>query len=158
MKAKVIGGSVAAVLLASAAIIKPWESPGGKPDLDAYRDIVGVWTNCYGNTIGVDPSKRMTAQECERLLQGDIAARLQVMDKCITRPLTVNQWSAVLSWSYNAGTSAACRSTLVRKINEGQPSEAWCPELLRWNKAGGRVVKGLTNRRQAEMKVCLQKG
>lgn len=157
MKAKVIGGSAAAVLVAAGLFIAPWESRGGKPDLTAYRDIVGVWTNCSGNTINVDPNRRMTEQECRQLLQNDVARRFVELQKCIAPPLTVNQYAAVLSWSYNVGTRAACGSSLVRKINAGQSPEQWCPELLRWNRAGGRVVKGLTNRRQAEMQLCLRR-
>lgn len=157
MKAKIIGGSVAAVLAGAVAIIKPWESPGGKPDLTPYRDVVGIWTDCYGNTSGVVPGRKRTVQECERLLSDDVAVRLQALDRCIAKPLTVNQYAAVLSWSYNVGTKAACGSSLVRKINAGQSPEQWCPELLRWNRAGGRVIKGLSNRRQAEMQICLRK-
>lgn len=155
MKAKIIGGSVAAVLAGAVAIIKPWESPGGKPALEPYRDIVNVWTVCHGETNV--PMRKYTVAECEAFLKRDVARRLEVMQGCIERPLTVNQWTAVLSWSYNAGTTAACGSTLVRKINAGQSPEQWCPELLRWNRAGGRVIKGLSNRRQAEMQICLRK-
>jgi lysozyme len=155
MKAKIIGGSVAAVLAVSIGVIKPWESPGGEPQLQPYVDLVGVRTVCFGETNV--PMRTYTRAECERLLSTDVAKRLQAMDHCIDRPLTVNQYAAVLSWSYNVGTTAACGSSLVRKINAGAAPEQWCPELLRWNKAGGRVIKGLTNRRQAELRLCLRK-
>ena len=46
-------------------------------------------------------------------------------------------------------------STLVRQINAGEPPEVWCRQLLRWDKAGGRTVRGLTLRRQAEYRVCI---
>ena len=62
---------------------------------------------------------------------------------------------AVVSWSYNVGTGAACRSTLVRKANAGDLYGA-CDELLRWNRAGGRVLNGLTNRRKAERAMCIR--
>ena len=150
----VVGGSVAAVLLAAAGFIKPWESPGGKPDLIPYIDIVGVATVCYGETNV--PMRKYTAAECDALLRKDVARRFEALDRCITKTLTVNQYAAVLSLSYNAGISAVCGSTLVRKINEGQPPSSWCLELLRWNRAGGKVVKGLTNRRQAELELCLR--
>lgn len=155
MKAKIIGGSVAAVLAGAVAIIKPWESPGGKPQLQPYVDLVGVVTVCFGETNV--PMRRYTTAECEALLQHDVTRRFIELQKCISQPLTVNQYAAVLSWSYNVGTKAACGSSLVRKINAGQSPEQWCPELLRWNRAGGRVIKGLSNRRQAEMQICLRK-
>ena len=74
---------------------------------------------------------------------------------CIVPAITQPQYEALASWAYNVGTGAACKSTLVRKLNAGEMPSSWCPELLRWNRVQGRVVKGLTNRRQAELKVCL---
>ena len=54
-----------------------------------------------------------------------------------------------------SAAGAACGSTLVRQINAGEPPEVWCRQLLRWDKAGGRTVRGLTLRRQAEYRVCI---
>jgi len=62
---------------------------------------------------------------------------------------------AFLSWSYNVGTGAACRSTLVRRANAGDMPGA-CYQLPRWNRASGMVVSGLTNRRGAERTLCLE--
>jgi len=151
-KGKVIGGSVAAVLLAAAALIKPWEGR----ELEPYRDIVGVLTVCYGDTQDVE-QRRYSVVECEQRLQSDLGRRLVALTQCVNRPLPENEWAAVLSLAYNVGTGAVCNSTLVRKINEGQPASVWCYELLRWNRAGGREVRGLTNRRKAELAVCLGK-
>lgn len=61
---------------------------------------------------------------------------------------------ALVSWSYNVGTGAACGSTLAKKANAGDWQGA-CNQLRRWDKAGGKPVKGLTNRRAAETKLCL---
>lgn len=69
-------------------------------------------------------------------------------------PLEQHEWAALLSWSYNVGTTAACGSSLVRKINSGQPASAWCAELDRWVYAGGKRVQGLVNRRAAERRMC----
>jgi len=145
----VIGGTVAAVLLAAAAIIRPWEGL----ETDPYEDIVGVWTVCYGQT-GVE-MRSYTPDECDAMLRESVARYADAVAKCIHRPLTVNQWAAVTSWAYNVGPAAACNSTLVRQINSGAPASEWCAELLRWNKAGGKVVRGLTNRRRAEYEVCV---
>jgi lysozyme len=149
VKGKVIGGSVAAVLLAAAALIAPWEGLRTDP----YRDIVGVWTVCYGET-NVE-MRRYTPAECEAMLRESVARYAGAVAKCINRPLAVHQWAAVTSWAYNVGPAAACNSTLVRQVNAGEPPEVWCRQLLRWNKAGGRTVRGLTLRRQAEYRVCI---
>ena len=60
-----------------------------------------------------------------------------------------------MAWSYNVGVSAACNSGLVAKINAGAPASVWCRDLLKWDYAGGKRIKGLTRRREAEYKVCL---
>lgn len=151
-KGKVIGGSVAAVLLAAAALIKPWEGR----ELEPYRDIVNVLTVCYGDTHGVE-NRKYSVQECEQRLQSDLGRRLVAMTQCVNRPLYEHEWAAVLSLAYNVGTQVVCGSGLVRKINEGQPATVWCYELRKWNRAGGRVVQGLINRREAELAVCLGK-
>lgn len=149
LSGKVIGGTVAAVLLAATALIAPWEGRRTDP----YPDIVGVWTVCYGET-NVE-MRRYTAAECDAMLRESVARYADAVAKCIHRPLAVHQWAAVTSWAYNVGTGAACGSTLVRQINAGEPPEVWCRQLLRWDKAGGRTVRGLTLRRQAEYRVCI---
>lgn len=63
---------------------------------------------------------------------------------------------AIGSWTFNVGIGAACNSTLVRKINEGAEPEEWCRELLKWNRAGGKVIPGLARRRQAEYRECVK--
>jgi lysozyme len=78
------------------------------------------------------------------------------MRACLkTDALTDGQYVAFLSLSYNIGSRAFCRSTLVRKANEGQYFAA-CNELLKWNKAGGVEWAGLTRRRKEERKMCLE--
>jgi lysozyme len=61
----------------------------------------------------------------------------------------------VLSWTYNVGVGAACKSTLVQKINQGAEYSAWCPELKRWVYAGGNKLPGLVRRREAEYQFCM---
>jgi lysozyme len=150
-KGGVAGAAVAAVIIAAAAIVQPWEGR----ELRAYQDIVGVWTICDGDTHGVRPGQVATPAECDQRLfarLGEFKARL---DKCLTYPLPLKTEAAILSWTYNVGTGAACSSTLVKLANLGNLRAA-CEQLLRWNRAGGRVVKGLTNRREAERKLCLE--
>jgi len=92
--------------------------------------------------------------ECAAKLNSRLGVYLTGVSQCIKVPLGERQWAAVLSWTYNVGVAAACNSTLVRKINAGQPAAAWCPELERWVYAGGKRVQGLANRRAAERAMC----
>jgi len=150
MKAKILGASAAAVIaLAATALVQPWEGYSPTP----YIDMVGVATYCYGDTSR--PAKAVyTQQECAEKLNSRLGSYLTGVSKCIKVPLGERQWAAVLSWTYNVGVAAACNSTLVRKINAGQPAAAWCPELERWVFAGGKRVQGLANRRAAERAMC----
>lgn len=147
----IAAGGVLAVAGAVAAFVVPWEGN----ELQAYQDIVGVWTACAGVTGGIGPGQSYTRAECDALNKREIAKHLTGVAKCIKRPLAEHEWVAVGSWTYNVGVSAACGSTLVRQINEGAPGYVWCKQLLRWNRAGGREVRGLTRRRQAEYRVCV---
>lgn len=121
----------------------------------AYRDIVGVWTVCYGETKGVRPGDRYSEAECDAMLAREIIAYETALDRCLQPEVPVGMKIALVSWTYNVGPGAACRSTLVRKANAGDLTGA-CNELPRWNKAGGRIVRGLTNRRMSERAMCLR--
>jgi len=121
-----------------------------------YKDIGGVWTVCGGVTgKHVLPGKTYTEDECRALNEGEIEAHGRRLMECITRPISQAQYEALASWAYNVGTGAACSSTLIRKLNAGNPPAVWCEELMNWRNAGGKPVKGLTNRRIAERKQCL---
>jgi lysozyme len=123
----------------------------------AYRDIVGVPTVCFGETRGVKMGDQYTVEECKVML-GDALVEFETgMRKCMTNPDAVpdKPYVAFLSLSYNIGIGAFCRSTLVRKVNAGD-IRGGCNELLKWNRAGGRVIKGLTRRRQEERALCLE--
>ena len=121
----------------------------------AYRDIIGVWTVCYGETRGVQPGDSYSPAECDAMLAREIVAFEAQLDRCLTAPVPVGMKVALVSWTYNVGAGAACRSTLVRKANAGDLAGA-CNELPRWNRAGGRVIRGLTNRRMSERAMCLR--
>lgn len=152
-KATTAVGLSAAVAL-GISIIKPWEGL----ELKSYPDIVGVWTACYGETKNIKPGMTFTKQQCEEMLETRVA-------KDYYRPLTQcikgfgqmpTQWQGVaISVAYNVGTGAACKSTAARLAQQGKLKES-CHAWTKFNRAGGRVVKGLVNRRNAELKICLQ--
>jgi lysozyme len=145
--------TTAALAAAAIAVVGAWE--GVK--LVAYRDIVGVPTVCFGETRGVKMGDRYTMEQCQVMLGEALMEFEAGMRRCMKEPDGVpdGAYVAVLSWSYNVGTGAACKSTLMRKLNAGDIRGA-CNELPKWNRAGGRAVKGLSNRREAERKLCLE--
>lgn len=146
----ILAGALAAVV-ATAALVGPWEGRRLSP----YKDIVGVWTWCNGETAGIRKD-RYTEAECDALLYDSTAKHLRGVAKCVNVPLSQNQWIAVGSWSFNVGVRAACGSSLVRKINAGLPAAMWCRDLLKWDYAGGKRVRGLSLRRQSEYEVCVK--
>lgn len=120
----------------------------------AYRDAVGIPTACFGTTSGVRMGQTYAPEECAGLLVRDVIEASRVLD-CVTVPLTDGQQTALTSWAYNVGVQAACRSTLVKKANAGEPPQVWCEELMRWVYAGGKKLAGLERRRSEERALCL---
>lgn len=145
----------AAILAATAAFVGPWEGER----TEAYLDRIAsppVWTVCYGETRGVKPGDRYTSAQCNEMLMDALADYRAPLIACIpdlpSQPEGVQV--ALISWAYNVGTGAACGSTLAKRANAGDWPGA-CNQLPRWNKAGGKTIQGLTNRRAAEQKLCL---
>jgi lysozyme len=150
--------SAAILVIAVGSYIAPWE---GKRNT-SYNDIVGIGTVCYGDTrpevVARGWTIPYTDAECMAMLNDEVKHFAAGLERCISPSVTMTpkQQAALLSWSYNVGTKAACDSTLVRKLNAGEPASSWCPQLLRWNRAGGKPVQGLTNRREAEYAACME--
>lgn len=149
-------GGAAAIVAAAVAFVAPREGL----ETEAYLDRIAsppVWTVCYGETRGVGPGDSYTAEECATQLGVALADYRTALIGCIPglpdRPQGVQV--ALTSWSYNVGPGAACRSTLARLANDGDWVGA-CNQLPRWNRAGGVEVRGLTLRRQAEQRLCLE--
>lgn len=147
------GSGIAALLASAVALIGPWEGMKNDP----YRDIVGVWTVCYGETR-VEMKSYSTA-ECKSMLSNAIARDyLPPIQKCVPGlkdPTRINQAVASVSLAYNIGTGGFCKSSVARAFNAGD-WKGGCNAFMRWNMAGGKVIKGLTNRRAAEREICLR--
>lgn len=143
----------ATMMVAAIALIGSWEGVRTV----AYKDIVGVPTVCFGETRGVKMGDKYTIDECKAML-GDAVVEFEVgMRKCLINPdaIPAKTYVSFLSLSYNIGTSAFCGSTVARRANAGDYRGA-CNAIPLWNKAGGKVVQGLVNRRADEMKICLE--
>jgi len=133
---------------------------GGKDGVEGrvyepYKDVIGVWTVCDGHT-GTDiiQGKRYTDQECDRLLWQDLQPVRKTVDSLVKVPLSEYQRAALYSFTYNVGASAFSKSTLLKKLNEGD-QQGVCDELRRWIYAGGMKWTGLINRREMERAMCL---
>ena len=151
-KARIAGAAGAAAIAVAAPLVMLWEGL----ERDPYRDIVGVATVCYGHTGNVE-NRRYSVAECKALLERDLAKHEQGIRKCLPANLPVEVRAAFVSTAYNIGTGAFCGSSMARHANAGNLPAA-CASLSRWNKVcpGGkcREVRGLTNRRAAERKLC----
>ena len=137
------------------ALIKQFE--GCK--LTAYQDSVGVWTIGYGWTKPVDgkpirAGMTIKQETAERLLKTGMVSYESDVSRLVKVGLTQGQFDALVSFTYNLGARSLSTSTLLRKLNAGDYAGA-ADEFLRWNKAGGKVLNGLTRRREAERALFL---
>ena len=121
--------------------------------LKAYQDSIGIWTIGYGTTrINKEPvikGLEITPEEAEEYLQGDLELIKEKVESFITVNISENQLDSILSLVYNIGINAFRKSTLLKLLNNKHFTAA-AAEFLRWNKAGGKVIPGLVNRRNAE--------
>jgi|TARA_R100000030_G_C3255282_1_gene123881 lysozyme len=118
-------------------------------ELKAYRCAANVLTIGYGSTKGVTEDMEITQEEAETLLQEEMHEYEGYINDMVKVPLEQHQFDAMVSWVFNLGSGNLSSSTLLRVLNEGKYEEV--PEqILRWNKAGGKVLDGLVRRRTAE--------
>lgn len=150
-----------AVVLATDALIKPWEGLVLKSHWDRYAKI---WDICYGETKDIGPGMTKTVAECDAMLKRrvftDYYLPLTRRIKGFTSfPISVQ--ATMVSGAYNFGVSGMVNSTAARLAVQGRYREA-CEAQTAWNKAGGRVVRGLVLRREmgdaqriGEAEVCV---
>lgn len=122
--------------------------------LTAYQDSVGVWTIGYGHTKGVKNGDSITQAQADAFLRDDVQVAESDVTRLVKVTLSQNQFDALVSFTYNLGVRSLSTSTLLRKLNAGDTKGA-ADEFLRWNKAGGKVLNGLTRRREAEQSLFL---
>ena len=122
--------------------------------LNSYLDAVGGWTIGYGHTRTAGPGQRISLAQATALLREDVSTFEKAVTRAVQVPITANQYAALVSFAYNVGVGALNSSTLLRRLNAGDTYGA-ANELLRWNRAGGRVLAGLTRRREAERTLFL---
>lgn len=148
--------SLAALSLSAAALV-------GIAVHEAYRPVAylptpnDVPTIGFGTTGGVKMGDSITVERALVRLLADADKFQAELKACIGDvPLFQHEWDAYVSWAYNVGTGAACKSTLVKKLKQAPPDyPGACKELLRWDKQSGKTLRGLTIRRQQEYQLCM---
>ncbi len=152
---KLRSSSIAVFLALALPLIGGWEGMRN----DAYLDLVGVPTICYGHTKGVRLGDHMTDAQCKTLLRSEVLEYREGLhgyfsaDTKVLR-LPAARDAAYTSLAYNVGIRGAGRSTATRRLNAGDVAGG-CQALTWWNKAGGRVVRGLMRRRADEYRHCM---
>ena len=127
--------------------------------LKPYLCPAKIPTIGYGNTYYTD-GKRVTLLDKEITKQQafdmfkEVANRFaKRVDELVTSNINQNQFNALVSFAYNVGTGNFASSTLLKKVNRNPDDLTIKDEFLRWNKAGGKVINGLTNRRNEEANI-----
>lgn len=126
--------------------------------LAAYRDIVGVPTICSGDTNNVRIGMVETPEGCRQRLESQLVAFASGVMKCsptLSEDGRELQRAAATSLAYNVGLRNYCRSTVDRRFDAGD-FKGGCNAFLMWNRAGGRVIRGLALRRERERQLCLK--
>ena len=118
-------------------------------ETEAYKCPAGVWTIGYGHIKGVQEGDVITEAQAHEMLVEELNEYENYIHDYVECPLNQDQFDAMVSWVYNLGSSNLQASTLLKVLNAGD-YEGVPAQIMRWNKAGGKVLEGLTRRRQAE--------
>ena len=123
--------------------------------LTAYQDSVGIWTIGYGNTFYEDgtPVKKGDIITHNRAIElfNLIVKKFEVsVDELVISNVNQNQFDAMVSLAYNIGLGNFKSSSLLKMVNKSPNDNTIYLQFLRWNKAKGKVLEGLTRRRMAE--------
>lgn len=143
----------AAAAALAIALIGGWEGLR----LTSYQDVIGVWTACYGETAGIKPGMKFTKAQCDAMFLPSIQKHEAGMRACLKAPdaIPIRSYVAFVSLTYNIGVGGFCKSSIARYANAGDLRKA-CDAIKLYNRAGGRVVRGLVNRRADEHKLCIE--
>ena len=139
-------------------LIKSFEGLQLKP----YLDPIGIPTIGYGIIQYKDGTKvtmqdaAITEAQASEYLLHEVEVKANSIEKIVKVPLNENEYAALVSFAYNVGSGALAGSTLLKLLNAGTARDLVGDQFLRWNRAGGKELPGLTRRRQAERSLFLQ--
>jgi len=121
----------------------------------AYIPVAGdVPTIGFGTTENVKMGDKVTVTQALNRAMVDVQKFEGAIKSCVKVPLHQYEYDAYTSLAYNIGSSAFCRSTLVRLLNQEKYDEA-CKQILRWDFFKGKPLRGLTVRREKEYQQCI---
>jgi len=121
--------------------------------LTAYQCSASVWTIGYGSTgAHVHPGKRILQSDADALLIKDLTRFEDGVNNVVKVPISQAMFDALISLAFNIGLGALGKSTLLRKLNACNYTGA-ATEFLKWDKAAGKPLLGLTRRRHVEKQV-----
>ena len=123
--------------------------------LKAYLDVAGVPTIGVGFTYypggkKVKTGDEITLKQCDAMFATIVATYEEAVTNVVKVPINQNQFNALVSFSFNVGTSAFANSTLLKRINAKASPELIKAAFLMWIKAGGKVISDLKKRRTKE--------
>jgi GH24 family phage-related lysozyme (muramidase) len=130
--------------------------------LNAYQCSAGKWTIGYGNTFyedgtSVKSGDKISKERAEILLTLILVTFENDVKKLVKSNINQYQFDALVSFAYNCGVGNLKASTLLKKVNINPSDASIKSEFLKWNKAGGKILLGLTKRREAESNLYFKK-
>ena len=134
------------------ALIKKYEGFYSNP----YLDPIGIPTIGYGATYYPDKvkvtmkDKPLSEKEASELLAQMLKVYENQVALLVTKPINQSQFDALVSFTYNLGATNLGKSTLLKKVNKNPNDPTIKEEFVKWNRAGGKVLNGLTKRRKEE--------
>ena len=140
-------------------MIKTFEGFRGTP----YKCSAGVPTIGYGATFYPGGKKvtmtdaAITEEQAVELLANMLVSFEKYVDSYCIDTITQNQFDALVSFAYNLGPANLKASTLLKKVNANPNDESIKLEFMKWVKAGGKTLKGLVRRREAEADLYFKK-
>ena len=129
--------------------------------LKAYKCPANVWTIGFGNTFYEDGTKVkegdvITQERADELFDVIISDFVRMTDALVKSDVTENNFSALVSFTFNVGTGNLRKSTLLRKVNANPKDPSIRAEFMKWTRANNVVLRGLVRRREAEAKLYEQ--
>ena len=118
-------------------------------ELEAYKCSAGVWTIGYGHTKNVRKGMTISKEQADNMLLNELDEYCEHVEKAVDGTLKQNEFDALVSWTYNLGSTNLNESTMLRVLNEKDYEEV-PNQLKRWNKVSGVINDGLIRRREAE--------
>lgn len=126
--------------------------------LEAYQCPAKIWTIGYGSTYYADGSRvkqgdKISQQQADQLLIDTLSTYEKFVDSNTRDDVNQGQFDALVDFAYNCGNANLKSSTLLKKVNANPNDKSIETEFMKWTRANGKELKGLVNRRAAEVKL-----